>query len=100
MCRCRIGVCGGAGRLPCRRRDVWLATAVSTGLLVECESPSGPDLVLNKRIRVEVVRRTESKWKRIVAVPQGTRRYTLSLPPALLRQIESGRGLSDEFEEF
>ena len=81
-------------------REIWLATAVSTGLLVECESPSGQDLVLNKRIRVEVVHRTEGKWKRIAAVPQGTRRYTVSLPPALLRQIESGKGLSDEFDEF
>ena len=49
-------------------REIWLVTAVSTGLLVECESPSGHDLVLNKSIRVEVVRRTEGKWKRIAVV--------------------------------
>ncbi len=81
-------------------RETWLATAVSTGLLVECESPSGQDLVLNKRIRVEVVYRTEGRWKRIVAVPQGARRLTLSLPATLLKQIESDRGWSDEFGEF
>jgi len=82
---------GGVGDLAC--------SAVLTGLLAIVKFASGQDSCEQENPD-RVVRRTEGKWKRIAAVPSGTRRYTLSLPPALLRQIESGKGLSDEFDEF